>query len=45
LVSVPALAEEFFQGIDKVLVGLFANPGKAKVTKKQLLGFLQKLPY
>ena len=44
LVSVPALAESFFQAIDKFLVDLFANPTKAKVAEKRLHSFVQKLP-
>ncbi len=44
LVSVPALAESFFQAIDKFLVDLFANPTKARVAEKRLHGFVQKLP-
>ncbi len=44
MVSVPALAESFFQAIDQFLVDLFANPAKAKVAEKRLHSFVQKLP-
>jgi hypothetical protein len=44
MVSVPALAESFFQAIDKFMVDLFSNPTKAKVAEKRLHSFVQKLP-
>ena len=45
LVSVPALAGAFFQGIDEFLVDLFANQEKATIAEKRLQGFVQKLEY
>jgi hypothetical protein len=44
LVSVAALAEAFFCGIDKFLVDLFKNPEQAKIAEKRLNNFVQKIP-
>jgi hypothetical protein len=44
LVSVPALAEAFYKGIDEFLVNLFANKEKAKVAEERLKQFVQELP-
>ncbi|MFA5115726.1 MAG: hypothetical protein WC486_00390 [Candidatus Omnitrophota bacterium] len=44
LVSVAALAEAFFRGIDKFLVDLFKNPEQAKIAEKRLNNFVQKIP-
>jgi hypothetical protein len=44
LVSVPALAEAFFKGVDKFLVDLFANLERAKIAERRLRGFMQKIP-
>jgi hypothetical protein len=44
LVSVPAMAEAFYQGLDKFLVDLFANPEKAKIAEERLRNFMQKIP-
>ena len=44
IVSVSALAEAFFIGIDKFLVDLFANHKKAKIREKRLSNFVQKVP-
>ncbi len=45
LVSVPALKEAFFQGIDDFLIDLFTSPEKAKLAEKRLRNFIQELPY
>jgi len=44
LVSVPALAEAFYKGIDEFLVNLFTNKEKAKVAEDRLKWFVQELP-
>jgi hypothetical protein len=44
LVSVPALAEAFYKGIDQFLVDLFANKNKAKVAEERLKWFIQEIP-
>jgi len=44
LVSVPALAEAFYKGIDRFLVNLFSNSDKAKVAEERLKGFIQCIP-
>ena len=44
LVSVPALAESFYKGIDQFLVNLFSNREKAKVAEDRLKWFVQELP-
>ena len=44
LVSVPALAESFYKGIDQFLVDLFANKDKAKVAEERLKSFIQEMP-
>jgi hypothetical protein len=36
LVSVPALAEAFFSGVDNFLVDVFAEPKRAELTAKRL---------
>ena len=43
LVSVPALAESFYKGIDKFLVDLFSNTDKAKVAEDRLKWFVQEI--
>jgi hypothetical protein len=44
LVSVPALAESFYKGIDQFLVDLFSNKDKAKVPEVRLKCFVQEIP-
>lgn len=44
LVSVPALAQSFYKGIDQFLVDLFANKYKAKVAEERLKWFIQEIP-
>jgi len=44
LVSVPALAESFYKGIDQFLVNLFSNKDKAKVAEDRLKWFVQEIP-
>jgi hypothetical protein len=44
LVSVPALAESFYKGIDQFLVDLFSNKDKAKVAEVRLKCFVQEIP-
>ena len=43
LVSVPALAESFYKGIDQFIVNLFSNKEKAKVAENRLKLFVQEL--
>ncbi len=44
LVSVPALAEAFFRGIDRFLVDLFSDRNRAKIAETRLREFIQRLP-
>ena len=44
LVSVPALAESFFSGIDHFLIDLFSNKAKAKIAEDRLKWFVQEIP-
>jgi hypothetical protein len=44
MVSIPALAEAFFTGVDQFLIKLFANPEKAKVAEGRLQSLVQCLP-
>lgn len=44
LVSVTALAEAFYSGIDQFLVDLFSNKERAGVAEKRLAWFIQKYP-
>jgi len=44
LVSVPALAESFYNGIDQFLVDLFSDKDKAKVAESRLKWFVQEIP-
>jgi hypothetical protein len=44
LVSVTALAEAFYSGIDQFLVDLFADKKKAGIAEKRLNWFIQKHP-
>ena len=44
LVSVPALAEAFYKGIDQFLVNLFTNKEKARVAEDRLKWFIQEIP-
>lgn len=43
MVSVPALAKAFFDGIDRFLVDLFSNPQKAVIAEERLQWFIQKI--
>jgi hypothetical protein len=45
LVSVPALAESFYKGVDQFLINLFSNKEKAKVAENRLKWFVQELPF
>jgi hypothetical protein len=45
IVSVPALADSFFRGIDEFLVNLFANTKKAAIAEERLKELMQELPY
>lgn len=43
LVSVPALAGAFFEGVDKFLIDLFANKDKAKIAEERFKTLLHTL--
>lgn len=45
LVSVPALADAFFSGLDKFLVDSFADKMKASVTEQRLKNLVQAMPF
>jgi len=44
IVSVPALADSFFRGIDEFLVNLFANTRKAAIAEEPLKELMQEFP-
>ncbi len=44
MVSVPALKDAFFEGIDKFLVDAFADKTKRVIVESRLRTFIQKLP-
>ena len=44
LVSVPALAESFYKGIDQFLIDLFSNKDKIKIAENRLKSFIQEIP-
>lgn len=44
LVSVPALAESLYKGIDQFLVDLFSNQDKVRIAEDRLKGFIQEIP-
>jgi hypothetical protein len=44
LVSIPALADAFFSGIDKFLVDLFADEGKRPIAEQRLQKSVQIIP-
>jgi hypothetical protein len=44
LVSVTALAEAFYNGIDRFLVDLFADKNRSEIAEKRLNWFIQKHP-
>lgn len=44
LVSVPALAEAFFAGVDKFLVHVFADKKKAPIAEQRLMKLVQAIP-
>jgi len=45
LVSVHALADAFFLGVDKFLVDLFADEKKAPIAEQRLKKLIQELPF
>ena len=45
LVSIPALKDAFFKGIDKFLIDAFSNRKKAKIVEKRLKTFIHQFPY
>ncbi len=45
MVSVPALKEAFFTGIDKFLINAFAGKEKAAVVEERMKSLVQCLPY
>ena len=45
LVSIPALGDAFFSGVDKFLVDLFADPKKAPIAEKRLKNLVQAIPF
>lgn len=45
LVSVPALADAFFLGMDKFLVDLFADVKKAPIAEQRLKNLVQTFPF
>lgn len=44
LVSVPALAEAFFQGIDRFLVDVFSDKARAPIVEARMRNLIQCLP-
>jgi len=44
LVSIPALAESFYKGIDQFLIDLFSNKDKAIVAEERLKWLIQEMP-
>lgn len=44
MVSIPALAEAFFTGVDRYLIDLFSNKDKAKIAEQRLNIFIQTIP-
>jgi hypothetical protein len=44
IVSVPALADSFFRGIDEFLVNLFANTKKAAIAEERLKELMKEIP-
>jgi len=45
LVSIPALKDAFFKGIDKFLVDAFSDKKKAEIVEERLRTFVQQFPY
>ncbi len=45
LVSVPALADAFFSGVDKFLIDLFADQIKAPIAEHRLKKLIQAIPF
>lgn len=45
LVSIAALADAFFEGVDKFLVASFADKNKAKIVEKRLKKLVHWLPF
>lgn len=45
LVSVPALADAFFSGVDKFLVDLFADKKRARIAEQRLKKLVQAIPF
>ena len=44
LVSVPALAEAFFSGVDKFLIHMFEDKKKAPIAEQRLKNLVQAIP-
>ena len=44
LVSVPALAEAFFKGVDQFLIDIFSNKEKAAIAEERFKKLVHKLP-
>lgn len=44
LVSVPALAEAFFKGIDRFLVAAFSDKARAPIVEERMRKLVQCLP-
>jgi hypothetical protein len=45
LLSVPALAEVFFSGVDKFLVDLFLDKNRAPIAEERLKSLVQSVPF
>jgi len=44
MVSIPALRDAFFDGIDRFLVDMFSDKSKAKIAEERFRGFIQQFP-
>lgn len=44
LVSVPALAEAFFRGVDKFLVDVFSDKTRAPLAERRMTNLVQRIP-
>jgi hypothetical protein len=45
MLSVPALAEAFFCGVDRSLIDLFADRNRASIAEQRLKNLVQAIPY
>ncbi|MBA3066114.1 hypothetical protein KJ633_03740 [bacterium] len=45
MVSIEALVESFFKGIDQFLINLFSNPKKSKIAEERLKKIVMTVPY